>query len=329
MRSLAFAVLVVLATASTAVGAARPLSYEGVNVDPRGLVRIAGGACSGFMVTPTVFVTAAHCWAVLPLGVQVGGANASDGYDREVVDTRTPAEYSMGRSGWEWDLMVALIDEPVPADQVMTLGRSIPEPPFYGTVGGWGTVGPGGETATRPTGAVVSDWQQASPNRPGRVQDCGLFVGWGVLCQKAIFGTETCGGDSGAPFQVDGIVYGHAVAGYPGCGENLDYPGYTLDLTNDQYRNWLGKAVSDLDPTRLGAGHFSSCRIDSVEISGLNHIVFSECADGAEIIVREDGVVTTTREQYYGAFWIEIRAGNLCVQASFDGFGKLLKKDDC
>ena len=315
-------------------------AYQGTPISEVGLVRIAGGNCTGVMITPQTFVSAAHCESAilaaseLPNGIVVGQGWGNSGYVRRVVDTRVPAEYFMPKAGaWEWDLMVAKLNRPVPRSQVRTFGREIPAIPFPGTVGGWGIINNMGDRAQNPSGAIVSDWVQASPfdgYPPVSTQDCGKFVGWGVLCQKPILnGGETCAGDSGSPFQVNGIVYGHAVAGYPGCGEMIDFPGYTIDLTNKEYRSWLGKAVSDIAPKDLGVGHAQSCLVDTVTIDGLGRIVLSECADGAEIIFREDGVLIITREQYYGAMSVFVQSDNICLWAFFDGFGEMINKEFC
>jgi hypothetical protein len=333
---------VVLTIAALAIFAAAALSDEGPGtfafngspIDPDGVVLIdSAGRCSGSMLTPNTFLTAAHCVPFIGQTVFVGVERINSfgtvigGQEIAVTEALIPTEYKGVISGnWEWDLAVVGLAEPY-AGTIKAFPPTAPEMPWSdGWAGAWGDTGIG--LSREPLGAKYDRWEQVQPSTfqpPSR-----RFVGWGVLQGFGIEGSETCGGDSGSGLVVAGNVIGHVVAGFPPCGEHLDLPGYFIDYTNEQYRNWIGLATSELDPWSFNP-NFGSCSISSRALDGLRHVDFTDCIDGSRTTVREDGVVVTFRDRYYGAFFLQISvpAAGACVFFDVDGFGEIIERGDC
>ena len=327
MKALIIAALMLVVPGPGLAREASVLAYEGEAIDPIGLVRIAEGRCSGVMVTPNMFLTAAHCVPVLAEGVEINAPRAGSGIRREVVDYRIPPYY-VNSSIFSWDVAVVQISEPVDAGSVRVFPNAAPEAP-EGYAGGWGQTDPttGSEI---PTAALFVGWEQAVPFSSVPRKDCGAFLGWGVMCSHFEQRSETCQGDSGGPMQLfDGRIIGLAVAGYPPCGRDLDYPGYSIDLTNPQFREWIGQAITDLDPLSFGRNIFQSCKISDVTVEGARHVTFSECIDGTDYIFRSDGLQVRYREGYYGAFWLRVDMNGRCTETAVDGFGKITSEKNC
>ena len=198
-----------------------------------GLVILSAGSvalCTGTLVSPSVVVTAAHCFDSSPTRVVAGFF--PDGVTEQDYDATASAQhpsYVPGRLAYA-DIGLLLLATPVQGVTPMPLAGAAPHRRRPGIIVGFGK-DQLGMIGVKEMGTI-------------RLRRCPrAFLPAGLLRRQLSTslcwrptpgGQDTCPGDSGGPLLVNGVVAGVTSGGYPDCPGVLSW-----DTNVALFRSWI------------------------------------------------------------------------------------------
>jgi trypsin len=194
------------------------------------------GLCSGTLIAPSIVLTAAHCVAEDPVGVNAVFFDGTSDRAYKAVGYAVHPDYT----DWLWplaDIALLALESPVAGISPLPIAIGTPHNHSWGVIVGFGEDDAAGVGQKR-MGTVRLRRCPRGP-LPAAQLEAGQLehsLCWHPRRRWA----DTCNGDSGGPLLIDGTVAGVTSGGYPRCHGRLSW-----DTNVALFSGWISDVVAE------------------------------------------------------------------------------------